>query len=402
MRIGFPRAVHYYDYFPFWAGFFRSLNLELVTSPLTNRSIMESGLKKASDETCLPIKILAGHIQALKGVDALFLPRMVSTEEQTYLCPKLLGLPESILAAVPQGLPVLTVNFNRRLGNRRLLAELERFGASLGKKRAEVRQAFGQGGEWQERFERSRLQGLSFTQSMAEFDPVLRSSRRKAEAGPQNQFPARVRGPKPSAGEVPGDRVDGELTDREGSGREVDDREVIGREGSGPDVMSREAAGRTPGCSPEEKKEPPLKIALIGHSYLTQETYANLNLLGRLQSQARVRLVEEVETSRIAQGLQGQRKDLFWSHARKILGAGSFFSRGDEVDGIIYLSCFGCGTDSITQDLLARVARKEHKPYMVLTLDEHSGEAGLVTRLEAFLDMTERRVRRESDISAHG
>ncbi|KLU61408.1 hypothetical protein CEB3_c23490 [Peptococcaceae bacterium CEB3] len=419
MKVGFPRAVYYYDYFPFWAGFFESLNLELVASPLTNRRIMESGLKKASDETCLPIKILAGHIQALKDVDALFLPRMVSTEEQTYLCPKLLGLPESIFPAVPQGMPVLTVNFNRRLGKRRLLAELEHFGASLGKSRVEVHRAFELGGEWQERFEKSRLKGLSFAESMEEFDPVVRPKRRKAEEGSQNLASATVRGKEPPAREGQGAEVTGRevteqevvgrggsdrgVAEREVVGREVTERKVVGGEVTNRKVAGREAAGREPtGNTPEERKEPSLTIALVGHSYLTQETYANLNLLGRLQSQATVRLVEEVEAGRIAEGLRSQRKALFWSHARKILGAGSFFSRGDEVDGIIYLSCFGCGTDSITQDLLARVARREHKPYMVLTLDEHSGEAGLVTRLEAFLDMTERRVRRESDVSAHG
>jgi len=56
----------------------------------------------------------------------------------------------------------------------------------------------------------------------------------------------------------------------------------------------------------------------------------------------------------------------------------------------------------MVQGLLARFAREQHKPYMMITLDEHSGEAGLVTRLEAFLDMVERRKIHEGYVSAHG
>jgi Mg2+/Co2+ transporter CorC len=39
---------------------------------------------------------------------------------------------------------------------------------------------------------------------------------------------------------------------------------------------------------------------------------------------------------------------------------------------------------------------------MVITLDEHSGEAGLITSIEAFLDMIVRRMEDESNLSAYG
>lgn len=338
MKIGFPRALNYYDFFPFWAGFFQGLDLEYVTSPLTNRRILELGLKKANDETCLPIKILAGHIQALTDVDAIFLPRMVSLEKKTYLCPKLLGLPESVLSAVPDGMRVLTVNFNRREGKRQVLASLEKFGESLGRTSRDVRQAFALAEKWQRNYEEARLSGQGFLESMGVYDRKLHLSPKKTEYAPEQD------------------------------------------------------------SSPGK----PLTIALVGHSYLTQEAYANLNLLGKLGEKARVRLIEEVTPEKIEEGLRGLRKKMFWSQGKKILGAGSSYATDQEIDGLIYLSCFGCGTDSMTQEMVARIARRRHKPYMVLTLDEHSGEAGMVTRLEAFLDMTERRVLHEDNLSAHG
>lgn len=339
MKIGFPRAVHYYDFFPFWAGFFKGLDLELVTSPLTNRAIMEQGLKKASDETCLPIKILAGHIQALHDVDAIFLPRMVSVEKNTYLCPKLLGLPESILSAVPEGIQVLSATINWREGKRKVLESLEKFGESLDKTTREVRQAFILAQKWQERYDKSRQNGNNFLESMADFDQRL---------------------------------------------------------------LAKKISIASPSKQEDAIANKPLTIALVGHAYLTQESFANLNLLGKLEQKARLRLIEEIPQEKIENGLKGLRKKIFWSHGKKIMGAGSSFASTDDVDGLIYLSCFGCGTDSMTQDMVARIARQEHKPYMVLTLDEHSGEAGLITRLEAFLDMTERRVQREDNLSTHG
>ena len=53
---------------------------------------------------------------------------------------------------------------------------------------------------------------------------------------------------------------------------------------------------------------------------------------------------------------------------------------------MIYVMSFGCGIDSFVCDLIERKMRRETDiPFIVLTLDEHSGEAGMNTRLEAFL-----------------
>ena len=43
--------------------------------------------------------------------------------------------------------------------------------------------------------------------------------------------------------------------------------------------------------------------------------------------------------------------------------------------------------------LIEEVVRKAGIPFMTLTVDEHTGEAGMLTRLEAFVDMIRWRVR---------
>jgi len=62
------------------------------------------------------------------------------------------------------------------------------------------------------------------------------------------------------------------------------------------------------------------------------------------------------------------------------------------VDGFIHVVSFGCGPDSMVGEIAERETRRSSNlPYMALTIDEHTAEGGLLTRLEAFTDMLARR-----------
>jgi len=355
VKLGFPRAFYYFDYYPFWAGFFNYLEIELVTSPATNREILELGLKKANDATCLPIKILVGHLQVLSNVDAIFLPRLVSVEEDTYLCPKYLGIPESVLTGIPEGIPVLSVTVNWRQGVK-YSNTWDELGPKLGKQKSQIRAAFKQALAWQQEYEQLKTVGWDFNRLIAYFE----HSRRPSD---QEKFRTMLRSAESST------------------------------------KMDKKLMGTQRNLETEDKRP---RIAIVGHSYLTHDAYANLNLLAKLRAKSEVQLIDRVNSPQIEKSLLSLRKKMFWSHGKRILGAGYSFTANENIDGIIYLSCFGCGTDSITQEMVARAARQEHKPYMIITLDEHTGEAGLVTRLEAFLDMLKRRNKGESNLSAHG
>jgi len=54
--------------------------------------------------------------------------------------------------------------------------------------------------------------------------------------------------------------------------------------------------------------------------------------------------------------------------------------------GVIQLSSFNCGCDSIVAEIFRDVLKEKGIPYMILILDEHSAQAGVDTRLEAFVD----------------
>jgi predicted nucleotide-binding protein (sugar kinase/HSP70/actin superfamily) len=57
----------------------------------------------------------------------------------------------------------------------------------------------------------------------------------------------------------------------------------------------------------------------------------------------------------------------------------------EKADGIILVSAFPCGPDSMTNELLIR--RIKGIPVLPLILDIQSGMAGIETRIESFLDI---------------
>lgn len=117
VKVGIPRALLFYYYFPMWNGFFKALGVEVILSRNTTKGILDKGVRQSVDDACLPVKLFFGHVLDLKDrVDYLFIPRMVSVERKEYICPKFLGLPDMIRYNVPDLPPIIdiTVNMSRR------------------------------------------------------------------------------------------------------------------------------------------------------------------------------------------------------------------------------------------------------------------------------------------------
>ena len=74
--------------------------------------------------------------------------------------------------------------------------------------------------------------------------------------------------------------------------------------------------------------------------------------------------------------------------------------KDNKIDGIITLNAFGCGPDSLMIERITRKAKEFGKPLLSLTIDEHTGEAGFITRLEAFIDMLFRKKRSQLKIDS--
>ncbi len=81
-RVAIPRALVFHDLFPYWRTFFGGLDIELITSDSTNPRIVRRTLEAASVETCLPVKLVYGHVLDLleRDADFIFLPSVINRE----------------------------------------------------------------------------------------------------------------------------------------------------------------------------------------------------------------------------------------------------------------------------------------------------------------------------------
>jgi predicted nucleotide-binding protein (sugar kinase/HSP70/actin superfamily) len=78
VRVGIPRYLGYFTFYPLWKTFFEEIGLEVITSPPTNQQILNDGVAEAVNDACIPIKLYHGHVVAIKDqVDVLFVPHPV-------------------------------------------------------------------------------------------------------------------------------------------------------------------------------------------------------------------------------------------------------------------------------------------------------------------------------------
>ncbi len=140
-------------------------------------------------------------------------------------------------------------------------------------------------------------------------------------------------------------------------------------------------------CEINNGKE--LTIGLLAHSYNIYDRYANMDIISKLENLgARIVTPDMLPEEVIRSEGRELSSELYWTYGREIVGAASYLA-GGKADGIILLTSFGCGPDSLIAELIIR--KLKHKvPIMSIVFDEETGEAGLLTRLESFVDMVKR------------
>jgi predicted nucleotide-binding protein (sugar kinase/HSP70/actin superfamily) len=139
--------------------------------------------------------------------------------------------------------------------------------------------------------------------------------------------------------------------------------------------------------------DPILSVAVIGHQYVIYDDYVNHRFISRLQDMgARVFTPEMAAQEDLDAAMTRLVGKPHWSFEADIIGAGEHYLEA-KVDGIISVAVFGCGPDSMMIDMVRHRARECRIPFLHVSLDEHTSDGGLLTRIEAFLDMVKRRKR---------
>lgn len=125
------------------------------------------------------------------------------------------------------------------------------------------------------------------------------------------------------------------------------------------------------------------KILLVSHAYNAKD-----NMVGKIVSE----LLEELDIEIIYANItnidlnedlyKNISKKLYWTYNQELLN--SIEEYKNSVDGIILLSTFPCGPDSLVNDMCER---KINKKIITITMDEESSKVGLQTRIESFVDI---------------
>ncbi|MFA5536682.1 MAG: CoA protein activase [Bacillota bacterium] len=160
------------------------------------------------------------------------------------------------------------------------------------------------------------------------------------------------------------------------------------------------------------KPTPPslIKIAIVGEIYTVLEPFANqniehhLNYLGvqivrclYLSSWVNEHLLGgllKIEgTKNTADFAKPFLNSFVGGHGRETVGSTVQFASAG-VDGIIQVAPLTCMPEIVAHSILPKVSNEYQVPILTLYVDEQTGEAGLITRLEAFVDMIRQKKRR--------
>ncbi len=344
MSVGIPQALSFYSYYPLWKTLFENLGAEVVLSRPTNREILEWGIRNTVTDACIPVKIFHGHAMDLKNrVDYLFIPRLISVDGRHTFCPKFLGLPDMVRFSGEKFPAILDTSFNATRFNKGLFSFLTGIARELG-----VKSVFKQ------------------LEALTRACHVQRVYQKLLHMGfhPLAALP-------------------------------LLEAEEIFSSSKAPRI--REEAAVSAPASGEENREELLKVALLGYPYLLYDPFISANLYQKLKDMG----VEPITPERITPGEMRRAsrtvpQGFFWHYSNRVnWSCLHLLENTDSVEGIIHVTAFACGPDAMVGKFLELQAKQAQLPFLILTIDEHTGEGGIRTRLEAFIDML--RARRDNE-----
>ncbi|SYZ73346.1 putative CoA enzyme activase [Candidatus Zixiibacteriota bacterium] len=304
-RVGMPRILHFFEFYPFWRAFFEALGYEVINSDLSNQNIVESALEKFEAETCFPVKMAFGHIDNLmhKNVDYIFLPGIIKftlndyDDYGSYICPYVQSIANTVSTKfdfASAGVKFIGYPIRLHRDASRTMMQLQQLMRAMDLNESEVRKAIDCGMKAYELFRKGLLEeGRRILESIAENEKCL-----VVVSRPYNGFDRRL------------------------------SLDI-------PDKMRK------------------IGIKTIHIDFLPLDT----------------------DSDDLAA--------MYWHYGRKILSAANFIRRHRNLYAV-YLTSFGCGPDSFITHFFRR--NMSGKPYLQLEMDEHSADAGMITRVEAFLD----------------
>ena len=136
----------------------------------------------------------------------------------------------------------------------------------------------------------------------------------------------------------------------------------------------------------------------IGRQYVVEDDVFDervcMKIIDKLEKMdVKVCTALQLSSEQLTEGISTLGNEKYWANEDEVTGCAGHFLKDAKIDGIITITAFGCGPDSLMIERITRKAKQFGKPLLNLTIDEQTGEAGFVTRIEAFVDMLFRKKR---------
>jgi len=123
-------------------------------------------------------------------------------------------------------------------------------------------------------------------------------------------------------------------------------------------------------------------VVILGRPYNSTDQHLNLGLVEKLISQNVMPIpLDMLDLS--PYNIFENYRNMYWPNGQKVIGAAMKVAKEKNLHAV-YISNFRCGPDSFIWHFVTEELKG--KPFLHLEVDEHSADAGMITRIEAFLD----------------
>ncbi|MFO7889432.1 MAG: acyl-CoA dehydratase activase [bacterium] len=123
-------------------------------------------------------------------------------------------------------------------------------------------------------------------------------------------------------------------------------------------------------------------VVILGRPYNLYDPGLNLNIPAKLRDIYGINIIPMDYLPLDTIDISSINSHMFWHYGKKIIQAATF-TRDHSNLHIIFLSNFKCGPDSYIRHYIEDASGE---PFLFLQLDSHANDAGILTRIEAFLE----------------
>ncbi|OPJ59585.1 acyl-CoA dehydratase activase-related protein [Clostridium oryzae] len=342
---------------------FEELRIKCITPEAVSRKTLEIGSKYSPEDICLPYKLMVGnYIDAInKGADTIIITGSCGPCRYGEYC----ELQRNVLRKIKNDVNLIVIDSPGDIGKEELLNRIKYISSNSPLSKEKKIAAF--------------VKGIRIINNIDKLEKMLRiKAGYEIETGECKRL---LQSCKKELMDTEG--IDGKLS------------------------MLKEYYRRALKVKVDKTRNP-VKIAVIGEIYTIIEPYSNLFLEDKLMDlgvstykmlypswwvKNTFLKAVKLDSLKIKKYSKEYMPYYIGGHGKECIGEAVIASTKG-LDGAIQVFPFGCMPEIVSKSVLPNISKDRNFPIMSLIVDELTGEAGYITRIEAFVDLLERRKRR--------